>query len=153
MVFEKGNIFRKKTITHIVNENGCHICTSHARNHRGYPMMNKNYHNISIPRWLCQQKYGALKKGIVVRHTCDVPECINPDHLIPGTHQDNMNDMKQRGRQGKGEKNSQAKLTEKQVREILKSDKSYKELGIKYNVSSKCVEYIKLRRTWKHIKC
>lgn len=36
----------------------------------------------------------------VVRHTCDNPRCINPDHLIAGTQKDNVRDMFSRGRAG-----------------------------------------------------
>ena len=36
--------------------------------------------------------------GQVVRHTCDNPPCVNPDHLLLGTQQDNVNDKMTRGR-------------------------------------------------------
>jgi hypothetical protein len=41
---------------------------------------------------------GPLLPGQVVRHTCDNPPCVNPKHLIAGTHADNMADMVKRGR-------------------------------------------------------
>lgn len=34
----------------------------------------------------------------VVRHTCDNPPCVNPLHLLPGTHADNEQDKARRGR-------------------------------------------------------
>ena len=36
--------------------------------------------------------------GAEVMHSCDVGFCVNPDHLSIGTHQDNMSDMKAKGR-------------------------------------------------------
>ena len=39
-----------------------------------------------------------IKEGNVILHTCDNPRCINPNHLIQGTHQDNMQDKKLKGR-------------------------------------------------------
>ena len=35
---------------------------------------------------------------LVVRHICDVRCCVNPNHLLLGTAQDNTNDMIKRGR-------------------------------------------------------
>ena len=35
--------------------------------------------------------------GIIVRHLCNNPSCVNPEHLAPGTHQDNMNDRRASG--------------------------------------------------------
>jgi len=46
--------------------------------------------------------YGDVPEGMEIRHTCDNPSCVNPIHLIPGTSQDNSNDMVERGRWGGG---------------------------------------------------
>jgi hypothetical protein len=36
---------------------------------------------------------------LLVMHTCDNRPCINPDHLMIGTYQDNHDDMRSKGRQ------------------------------------------------------
>lgn len=40
-------------------------------------------------------------KGVVARHTCDNPRCINPAHIVPGTIADNNRDRAERGRSAK----------------------------------------------------
>lgn len=65
---------------------------------------------------------GQIQKGLMVRHTCDNRDCVNPAHLISGTHQDNMDDMVERKRQAHnsfpGESHPMVKLTDEQVAEI-----------------------------------
>ena len=39
-----------------------------------------------------------IPAGMVVRHTCDNPPCVRPDHLLIGTKAENSRDMVERGR-------------------------------------------------------
>lgn len=88
----------------------------------------------------------------VIRHTCDNTRCINPFHLIIGTQADNMKDKVSRDRQSKGEDHYATTLTEDQVRSILTSPKSNKELADEFGVSYGTIKDIKLKKRWKHIE-
>lgn len=45
-----------------------------------------------------ESEYGPIPPGMVVRHKCDNPPCVNPEHLEVGTQADNAKDMSVRGR-------------------------------------------------------
>ena len=94
---------------------------------------------------------GRDPRGKVVRHTCDNPSCVNPNHLILGTIQDNIQDRSDRNRQAVGEKVHTSKLTKEQVLEIRASNKSITELTEQFNVSPWAIRNILNRKSWKHI--
>lgn len=103
--------------------------------------------------------YFAFKgnpKNYIVCHTCDVPSCVNPDHLFLGTQKDNMLDCKNKGRQSNppilsGEKNPKNKLTKRQVIDIRNSTETISLLSKQYNVTYQNIRAIKLKLTWKDI--
>jgi hypothetical protein len=92
--------------------------------------------------------------GLHVLHTCDMPACVNPDHLFLGTQRDNMCDMHAKGRNDKnrkGELAARAVLKVSQVLDIRNDPRSIRALGKIYGVHSSTIDAIKHRRSWKHI--
>jgi hypothetical protein len=85
-----------------------------------------------------------IPKKILIRHTCDNPSCVNPDHLLLGNQRLNARDALMR-------KRDVFKLTPAKVIEIRESRKSYKELARVYKVDRTTISHIKRRKTWKHL--
>lgn len=94
---------------------------------------------------------GSIPLGLYVCHSCDNPSCCNPKHLFLGTAKDNAQDKVKKGRQPKGEQIPSHKLTEDQVRSILKSNDSAITLSQYYNVSVVLIHLIKKHKSWSHL--
>lgn len=56
------------------------------------------YTMAAVHRIMFERENGPIPEGMEVRHKCDNPPCCNPAHLEPGTHADNMCDMRERDR-------------------------------------------------------
>jgi hypothetical protein len=99
--------------------------------------------------------YGQIPEGMVVMHTCDTPACVNPEHLMLGTHKLNTADMDAKGRRRTvappGERNGKAVLTEDVVRAIRASDEPHTVLARRYGVGANTVRGVRIGRTWKHV--
>lgn len=90
--------------------------------------------------------------GMYACHTCDNPGCVRPDHLYPGTPQQNADDAHSRGRNQRGERHYSAKLSEADVKAIRDSFETDENIAKFYGVSRSNISMIRSRRTWRHVQ-
>lgn len=88
--------------------------------------------------------------GSVIRHQCDNPSCVNPNHLLLGTQKDNVDDMITRNRRvyKKGESHPNAKLNQEQVDIIRATTESSRALALKYGVNKSTIKRIRNKNLW-----
>lgn len=96
---------------------------------------------------------GPIPSGLCICHRCDIPACVNPDHLFLGTLADNTADMDAKGRRGavKGATHPRAKLTAEQVIAIRAASGTQREIGRAFNVSQNAVWAIQTGKVWKSV--
>ncbi len=80
----------------IHHEGGCILWPTQAKDLRSRIKVGHGELERHTAAYLLAGK--TLTAGSLIRHTCDVPNCINPDHLIEGTQKQNMADAIERGR-------------------------------------------------------
>ena len=64
----------------------------------GYPMFWFEGKTERASRALWKAVHGNIPDGLVIRHKCDNPECLNLEHLELGTPKENTSDALKRGR-------------------------------------------------------
>jgi predicted DNA-binding protein (UPF0251 family) len=118
-----------------------------------FKVKGRMWHAHRVSYWLA---WGPIPKGAMIRHTCDNASCVRPDHLIPGTHQQNMDDRSARGRHAHGARQGLAKLTDEIVLEArrLYATGKYrqKDLAVKYGVSQTTIGKALTGEQWSHVK-
>lgn len=124
----------------------------------GYGHCRVNGRTVRTHRVSYEAFIGPIPAGMHVLHKCDVPACVNPDHLFLGTHQDNMRDAAKKQRhymqrhpekstlrnhEWRGEKSPRAKLTDAQAAEIKESRAKIREICERYGISKATVDRIR----------
>ena len=94
---------------------------------------------------------GEIPKGSVVRHTCDNPCCVNPNHLLLGTQADNIQDALKRGRLPNHKLNEEAVKVIRWMLIYAYEHKLDSKLASLYKVNRKAIYKIKSWQTWKHV--
>lgn len=110
------------------------------------------YITIGLRRYLAYRlvyelSFGEkIPQGQVIRHICDNPSCCNPRHLLTGTQQENMNDMKARERHGLPHH------VVRRIRALRKQGRTQQEVADLYGISREVVSKIDTKRLYEHVE-
>lgn len=122
---------------------GCWIWTG-ARHGEGYGHFKLSGKVVKAHMVSYEMYIGEYPKHLIVRHKCDNTSCVNPGHLILGTHADNAADRSERNRTAVGEQNGKTKITDEQVRwakQQLAQGISRATVAFKLGVSGRTIWY------------
>lgn len=121
---------------------------------------------VRVHRFSYEREVGPIPEGLEVRHECDTPPCVRPDHLGPGSHADNMRDVAKRGRwqingrrrlkehARRGDDHPYSIVTSDQVaamRRRYEAGETIKGLAKEYGMKYQGAYQIIRRVNWKHI--
>lgn len=132
---------------------------SHRPQHAtGYVYATIGGTQVRIHRAVLEDKIGRpLQRPEMALHTCHRRNCINPDHLYVGDHNQNMRDKVEAGRQAimTGEEHPNSLLTDSSVRELRRryaaGGITQENLAREYGIDQTTVSDIVRRRSWKHL--
>lgn len=158
MAVTVSNIIPAKTTVNV--DTGCLEWTG-FKNRDGYGVLHRGGKLIKAHRLAYCNANGKLLDdiaGLVVRHKCDNRKCLNPDHLEIGTNADNTHDRHTRGRDAKGPKNGNSKLTEAEIIAIRRDYRGHcrqtgaRPLAKKYGVSVSLISQIVSNAIWQNVE-
>lgn len=135
--FVNGHNRRHGPLDYIVDaDTGCWVWQRHV-NEQGYAKITRAGRRVWAHRWFYEQHTGPIPDSLELDHLCRTPACVNPDHLEPVTHAENI-------RRGKN-----AKLTREQADEIRAAPESPEELAARYGVNRATIRDIKRGTSWR----
>ena len=142
-----------------VDDSGCWIWQGAIKNTSGkslaygwitYRSKQMNAHRAA---WIVN--FGEIPDEMFECHTCDVPRCVNPEHLFLGSPSDNMRDMWAKKRHSSptlgiiGSRSAKLQLREVvQIRELLAAGKMQRDIAAKFGVTQSSISLINAGKNW-----
>lgn len=122
---------------------------------RGYGNFNLKCKTHSTHRLSYLLYKGPIPCKMHVCHSCDIKNCINPNHLWLGTAEDNMKDMHRKGRAPNiGEQHRRAKLKAIDI-PVIRALRGHGvrniDIAMRFRVDGCTITDIIMGRAWAHI--
>lgn len=121
----------------------------------GYPVLMFNGRQVKCSRLSWEIHSGLpVRKHLIICHSCNNPECCNPRHLEPDTHQSNMDYMRECGRErhprGDEVASKMTSVMVVQMREDYATGHyTFRTLGNKYGISKTLARNACIGLKWK----
>jgi hypothetical protein len=139
----------------VTDENSCWLWTG-AVTEKGYGRFSFKGVAVRAHRFAAAG-FRVPETSRLACHRCDVPPCVNPEHLFFATAKDNTLDMIQKGRRVPSHPTSETSRHRKLTRldaetirlEYAFTDTSYQRLAVAYGVTKQAIYAIVKRKVWK----
>lgn len=113
----------------------------------GYGVVNRRgVKNTTAHRHAYTLFRGSVPDGLVVCHRCDVPACVNPDHLWLGTDKQNSDD-----KWAKGRANPVRRFTAEEVVAIRSDSRHQADIAAEYGCTQSSISLIKLGKSYRSV--
>lgn len=135
-------------------ETGCRVWDGRINKENGYGRIGFMHKQWRAHRLMYTLMLGPIPRGMDLMHACDNPRCINPNHLSPGTHSQNIADAYERGRKSvaQGSFHPNAAFTQEEAQRIANSLKPVSELATEFGVSKSAIYRLRNGSTWKTLE-
>ncbi len=126
----------------------CPICGNEtgSKTSRGYGVIGIGSSELFyVHRLVYESIHEKIPNNMVICHHCDNPSCVNPKHLFIGTQNDNIIDMRKKGR-------AYSKLTRENVEKIREMHKlgfSTKKLSEEFKISGDQIRNVVNYKQWR----
>jgi hypothetical protein len=134
---------------------GCWLWLGPYSTRSGYGVLHlgKRLRRVYAHRQMLSLTHPVADETLHACHHCDVPCCINPDHLFWGTAADNMRDAKRKGRASAPPLSQPGmksyKLNEDQVKDIRASTEVSRIVAARYGICFETVRRVRRGDSWR----
>jgi hypothetical protein len=132
---------------------GCWMWTG-SMGAQGYGVIKRAGRFSGAHRISYELNVGEIPEGLIVRHRCDNPSCVRPDHLELGTRADNARDKMLRSRQARGSQHGWSKLNDEQVaevRQLYQSGESCNGIAQRFDMSPEAIYNVVIGKSYAHL--